>query len=153
MTRPRITIVTDGACSGNGTARARGGWAAILVGPDGRTKELSGAEAPTTNNRMELRGVIEGLRALKAGWPGEIQTDSAYVADAITKGWMAGWKRRGWKKSSGEQIKNEDLWMLLDEQLTAHPDLVITWVRGHNGHPMNERADRLAVEAAAHGPR
>lgn len=149
MSRTRIRIITDGACQGNGKAGARGGWAAILIGPGGRTKELSGGEIGTTNNRMELMGVIEGLRAVKEGWPCEVVTDSAYVADAIKKGWLAGWKRRGWAKSSGEPIKNPDLWQLLDGQLASHPDTTITWVRGHAGHPLNERADQLAVAAAS----
>lgn len=147
MGKPTIKIITDGACSKNGRAGALGGWAAILIGPGGRTKELSGAERDTTNNRMELRAVIEGLRAVAPGWPCEVTTDSRYVSDAITKGWLAGWKRRGWKKSNGDPVKNQDLWKELDTQLANHPNTKLVWVRGHNGHPLNERADELAVAA------
>lgn len=147
-TRPRVRITTDGACSANGRKNARGGWAAILSG-GGREKVLTGSEAPSTNNRMELRAVIAGLGAVKPGFRIELVTDSTYVAHAITKGWIAGWRKRGWKTSSGSEVANRELWLELVPLLERHRgNLKVTLVRGHSGHPDNERADRLAVEAA-----
>lgn len=135
-----VEIYTDGACSGN---PGPGGWGAILR-CDGREKELSGGEAHTTNNRMELSGVIEALSALKFPCKVRLTTDSKYVVDGITKGWAQGWKKRGWKKSDGKPALNPDLWEKLLELLTVH-DVEFCWIKGHAGHEENERCDRLAV--------
>jgi ribonuclease HI len=138
---PKVTIFTDGACSGN---PGPGGWGAILV--YGATeKELSGGEALTTNNRMELMAAIAALEALKRDAHVELHTDSRYVLDGITK-WIHGWKRNGWKTADRKPVKNGDLWQRLDEARTRHK-VDWRWVRGHNGHPMNERADALARSA------
>ena len=136
-----IDIFTDGACSGN---PGPGGWGAILrSGPHER--ELSGGEPATTNNRMELMAVIEGLKAIKASSPVTIHTDSRYVMDGAEK-WLKGWKVKGWKTADKKPVKNEDLWRALDEELARHQTRWV-WVRGHNGHPENERADALARSA------
>ena len=138
---PKIDIFTDGACSGN---PGPGGWGAILrSGPHER--ELSGGEPATTNNRMELMAVIEGLRAIKAPSPVTIHTDSRYVMDGAEK-WLKGWKTKGWKTADKKPVKNEDLWRALDDELARHQTRWV-WVRGHNGHPENERADQLARSA------
>ncbi|BCW90224.1 Ribonuclease HI [Alphaproteobacteria bacterium SO-S41] len=134
----QVQIYTDGACSGN---PGPGGWGAILV--HGTTeKELSGGETPTTNNRMEMMAAIAALEALKRPVAVDLYTDSRYVMDGITK-WIAGWKKKGWKTASKEPVKNEDLWRRLDAARDAH-DVTWHWVRGHDGHAMNERADALA---------
>lgn len=133
----------DGACSGN---PGPGGWGTILR-YKGVEKELSGGEAHTTNNRMELLAVIEGLKALKEPCIVTITTDSQYVYNGITKGWAAGWKRNNWIKSDKTKAKNPELWDELLKLLEIHR-VDMKWVRGHNGHPENERCDRLAVEAA-----
>ena len=134
----KVQIYTDGACSGN---PGPGGWGAILV--HGATeKELSGGETPTTNNRMEMMAAIAALEALKRPVVVDLYTDSRYVMDGITK-WIAGWKKKGWKTASKEPVKNEDLWRRLDAAREAH-DVTWHWVRGHDGHAMNERADALA---------
>ena len=135
-----VEIFTDGACSGN---PGPGGWGAILR-CDGREKELSGGEAPTTNNRMELSGVINALSALKYPCKVRLTTDSKYVVDGITKGWAQGWKKRGWKKSDGKPALNPDLWGQLLDLLAVH-DVEFCWIKGHAGHEENERCDRLAV--------
>lgn len=135
-----VEIFTDGACSGN---PGPGGYGAILR-CDGKEKELSGGEPHTTNNRMELMGVIAALEALKYPCKVRLTTDSKYVADGITKGWARGWKKRGWKKSNGDPALNPDLWDRLLSLLDTH-DVEICWVKGHAGHPENERCDRLAV--------
>lgn len=135
-----VEIFTDGACSGN---PGPGGWGAILR-CDGREKELSGGEAHTTNNRMELSGVINALSALKYPCKVRLTTDSKYVVDGITKGWAQGWKKRGWKKSDGKPALNPDLWGQLLELLAVH-DVEFCWIKGHAGHEENERCDRLAV--------
>jgi ribonuclease HI len=141
-----LEIFTDGACSGN---PGPGGWAAILRSGH-HEKELSGGEKATTNNRMELKAVIEGLKALKkAGARVVIHTDSRYVMDGASK-WLPGWKTRGWKTAEKKPVKNEDLWRALDEEMARH-DVGWVWVAGHSGHPENERADRLA-RAAIPGP-
>ncbi len=133
-----IDIFTDGACSGN---PGPGGWGAILR--KGATeRELFGGEAQTTNNRMEMRAVIEALRALKQPVQARIHTDSQYVQKGISE-WIHGWKRRGWKTANKEPVKNEDLWRELDGLATQH-SIEWIWVRGHAGHPENERADLLA---------
>ena len=133
-----IEIFTDGACSGN---PGPGGWGAILR--KGATeKELFGGDALTTNNRMEMMAVIEALRALKGPVQARVHTDSQYVQKGISE-WIHGWKRRGWKTASKEPVKNEDLWRELD-RLAAQHKIEWIWVKGHAGHPENERADVLA---------
>jgi ribonuclease HI len=133
-----IEIFTDGACSGN---PGPGGWGAILRS-GGHEKELSGGEHATTNNRMELTAAIEGLRALKNASSVTLYTDSRYVMDGAMK-WLAGWKSKGWKTADKKPVKNEDLWHALDEQIARH-QITWRWVRGHDGHVENERADALA---------
>ena len=137
----QVTLYTDGACSGN---PGPGGWGAILE-CDGRRKELSGGEASTTNNRMELTAVIEGLSALKYGCAVTLVSDSKYVIDAITKGWVYSWKARGWRKADKSPALNVDLWEKLLAQLARH-EMTYNWVKGHAGHPQNERCDEMAVE-------
>jgi ribonuclease HI len=141
-------LVTDGACSGNGTDAARGGWAAILTAPDGAETVLTGGEYPTTNNRMELMAALEGLRAAPEGAEVELVTDSSYLANAISKGWLQGWRRKGWRTASKQPVANRDLWERMIEELARHRAVRPTLVRGHAGHEANERADRLAPEAA-----
>ncbi len=133
-----VEIFTDGACSGN---PGPGGWGAILRFR-GVEKELSGGETPTTNNRMELMAAIEGLKALKRASQVRVWTDSVYVRDGITK-WVHGWKRSGWKTADKKPVKNVDLWQALLEAAKPH-DVEWRWVKGHAGHPENERADALA---------
>lgn len=141
--KSRVNLFTDGACSGN---PGPGGWAYLLKDPrTGAEREASGAEAETTNNRMELTAVIEGLRALKGPSAVDIYADSQYVLNGLNE-WMDNWKRRGWRTASNKPVKNEDLWRTLDELRAVH-DLRYHWIRGHNEHPENERCDRLAVEA------
>ncbi|PMR71438.1 ribonuclease HI [Halomonas heilongjiangensis] len=145
-----ILIFTDGACSNNGRANASGGWAAILVNPEGEclkiASKLTGDEI--TNNRAELTAVIEGLSALKRPADVILTTDSKYVADGATT-WLASWKRNGWKTATGKPVKNVDLWQRLDALLQIHI-VRFDWVRGHSGHPENELADTLA-QAACYG--
>jgi ribonuclease HI len=136
-------IFTDGACSRN---PGPGGWAAILTQGD-HCKEISGGEAVTTNNRMELMAAIAALEALKQPSHVELHTDSEYVMKGITQ-WIHGWKRNGWKTKSREPVKNAELWQRLDEARQRH-QIKWHWVRGHAGHPENERADELAREAMA----
>jgi ribonuclease HI len=136
-----IDIFTDGACSGN---PGPGGWAAILRDRH-HEKELSGGESATTNNRMELTAVIEGLKALKNASPVTIHTDSRYVMDGASK-WILGWKKKGWKTADRKPVKNEDLWRALDDAMARH-QIHWVWVAGHSGHPENERADALARAA------
>lgn len=135
-----VEIYTDGACSGN---PGPGGYGAILR-CDGKEKELSGGEAHTTNNRMELMGVITALEALKFPCEVKLTTDSKYVVDAVTKKWAVGWKKRGWKKSDGKPALNVDLWDRLLGLLEIHK-VEFCWIKGHAGHLENERCDRLAV--------
>lgn len=135
-----VEIFTDGACSGN---PGPGGYGAILR-CDGREKELSGGEPHTTNNRMELMGVISALEALKFPCEVRLTTDSKYVVDGVTKGWAAGWRKRGWKKSDGKPALNPDLWARLLDLLDTHK-VEFCWIKGHAGHEENERCDRLAV--------
>lgn len=137
----RIEIFTDGACSGN---PGPGGWGAILRWRE-HEKELSGGENPTTNNRMELMAAIVALESLKRASAVSLYTDSTYVRDGITK-WIHGWKRNGWRTSAKKPVKNEDLWRRLDAALAPH-DVDWHWVKGHAGHPENERADQLARDA------
>lgn len=134
----KVVVYTDGACSGN---PGPGGWGAILTYAN-HTKELSGGEAETTNNRMELLAAITALETLKRPMPVELWTDSAYVKDGITK-WIHGWKRKGWRTADNKDVKNADLWKRLDEATRRH-DIDWHWLKGHAGHAMNERADELA---------
>ena len=137
----RVTIYTDGACSGN---PGPGGWAAILIFR-GVEKEISGGEAQTTNNRMELQAAIEGLKALKRPCTVDLFTDSQYVRQGITA-WMHNWKRRGWRTADNKPVKNEDLWRALDEAAGRH-QVAWHWVKGHADDPTNVRVDQLAVAA------
>ena len=138
-----VTIYTDGACSGN---PGPGGWGAILVHGQNR-KELYGGEFETTNNRMELRAAIEALNALKRPCNVDLYTDSVYVRDGITK-WIEGWQRNGWRTSAKKPVKNAELWPDLQAALKPH-DIDWHWVKGHAGHPENERADELARQGMA----
>ena len=135
-----VTIYTDGACSGN---PGPGGWAAILR-YGSREKELSGGEAETTNNRMELMAVISALSALKRPCDVELFTDSQYIERAINEHWLEAWKKRGWRRKDGE-LKNAELWQALDELIKKH-SVKFSWVRGHDGNEYNERCDALAVK-------
>lgn len=135
-----VEIFTDGACSGN---PGPGGYGVILKAA-GKTKELSGGEKQTTNNRMELLGAIAGLSALKYPCDVILTTDSKYVVDGITKGWAASWRKNGWVKSDKKPALNSDLWARLLELTEIH-NVKFNWVKGHAGHPENERCDRLAV--------
>ena len=135
-----VEIYTDGACSGN---PGKGGWGAVLV-YGSKEKELSGANADTTNNRMELTAVIEALNALKEPCNVTLTTDSKYVCDAINEEWVYSWKKNNWKKADKKPALNVDLWEKLLELLEIH-NVTFVWVRGHNGHPYNERCDALAV--------
>lgn len=136
----KVDLYTDGACSGN---PGPGGWGAILR-YKGVEKELSGGENPTTNNRMELSAAIAGLEILKEKCAVTLYTDSQYVANGISKGWAASWRKNGWKKSDKTPALNADLWARLLE-LTEYHNVTFVWVKGHAGHPENERCDRLAV--------
>lgn len=139
----QVEIFTDGACQGN---PGPGGWAAVLR-YNGREKEISGGAPDTTNNRMELTGVIEALKILKEPCEVVLCSDSKYVCDAIEKGWAKSWKRNGWRKADKRPALNTDLWDTLLTQLERHR-VTIRWVKGHAGHPENERCDRLAVAEA-----
>lgn len=138
--RKSVVIYTDGACSGN---PGPGGWGAVLMYGDTR-KEISGGEAETTNNRMELMAAIAALNSLKATCDVALYTDSNYVKNGITT-WVHDWKRRGWKTADKKPVKNQDLWEQLDAATQRH-HVQWHWVKGHNGHPENERADELARE-------
>ena len=138
----RVEIFTDGACKGN---PGPGGWGAVLR-TGGHEKELSGHAPATTNNRMELTAVIEALRALKSPCDVALHTDSRYVIDGITK-WIFGWQKNGWKNSARQPVVNMDLWQALLEAVRPHK-IGWYWVKGHAGHPENERADKLASDAA-----
>ena len=136
-------MFTDGACSGN---PGPGGWGTILR-YNGHEKELSGGEAQTTNNRMEMLAVIEGLKALKEPCEVHLTSDSQYVCNAIQKGGARSWKKNNWIKSDKTKAKNAELWDEMLSLLDRHK-VIINWVRGHNGHPENERCDSLAVAQA-----
>jgi ribonuclease HI len=138
--RPQVTIYTDGACSGN---PGPGGWGVILMSRPHR-KELSGGEAETTNNRMELLAAIAALEALKRPSRVDLHTDSEYVKNGISA-WIHGWKRNGWRTSTRQPVKNAELWQRLDAAQARH-EVHWHWVKGHAGHPENERADELARE-------
>ncbi len=135
----KVTIYTDGACSGN---PGPGGWAAVLQYGD-KTRELSGGEAQTTNNRMELLAAISALALLKEPCEVDLFTDSQYLCNAINKGWLKGWKAKGWKRKEGE-LKNPDLWQRLDALLTTHT-VTFHWVKGHADNECNNRCEALAV--------
>lgn len=138
MNADTIYIYSDGACKGNPGA---GGWGALLIS-GGHRKEISGGEANTTNNRMEMTAVIRALESLKRPSTVEVHTDSQYVQKGISE-WMSGWKRRNWRTADGKPVKNQDLWLQLDALSQLHR-IEWKWVRGHAGHPENERADALA---------
>lgn len=134
----KVTIYTDGACSGN---PGPGGWGALLLAGN-RKRELSGGEPQTTNNRMEMMAVIEALSALRKHCQVDLYTDSTYVRNGVTQ-WMDNWKANGWRTASRKPVKNQDLWQALDAAVAGH-DVNWHWVRGHSGDPGNERADELA---------
>ena len=140
---PKVTIFTDGACSGN---PGPGGWGAILLFGDVE-KELKGGENPTTNNRMELMAAISALEALKKPTAVDLTTDSQYVRQGITS-WIHNWKKNGWRTASKEPVKNVDLWQRLDAALKQH-EVRWHWIKGHAGHAENERADQLARDGLA----
>lgn len=133
-----VDIYTDGACSGN---PGPGGWGALML-CNGEEKELSGGEEKTTNNRMEVLAAIQAFQALKKPCKVRLHTDSTYLRDGITK-WITNWKRNGWRTAARKPVKNADLWQLLEEVMKPH-DVEWHWVKGHSGHPENERADELA---------
>ena len=135
----KVQIYTDGACSGN---PGPGGWGAILI-YGGAKKELSGGEAKTTNNRMELISVISALEALREPCEVELYTDSLYVANAVNLGWLESWEKRGWRRKGGE-VKNPDLWQKLVPLLDRH-SVTFIWIKGHAENEYNERCDELAV--------
>ena len=141
MTKQLVEIFSDGACSGN---PGPGGYGAILRWK-GKEKELCGGEKHTTNNRMELTGVIEALSALKYPCKVVLTTDSKYVLDSVTKGWVYNWKKNGWKKADKSPALNVDLWERLLALLEIH-EVEWNWIKGHAGHPENERCDSLAVK-------
>ena len=137
-----VSIFTDGACKGN---PGPGGWG-VLLRMGEHEKELSGGEADTTNNRMEMRAVIEGLKALKEPCEVALYSDSKYVIDGITK-WIHGWKKRGWVNAAKKPVANAEMWRELDEATRRHK-VSWNWVKGHSGHPENERVDTLASDEA-----
>ena len=139
----KVELYTDGACRGN---PGRGGWGAILVYA-GREKELSGGEALTTNNRMELMAAIAGMEALKEPCEITLTSDSKYLTDAINKGWLENWKKNGWKKADKSAVLNVELWERIDRLLQTHK-VTFVWVHGHRGHAYNERCDALATAFA-----
>ncbi len=143
LSKPAVVVFTDGACSGN---PGPGGWGAILMSGPHR-KELHGGEAGTTNNRMELFAAIAALEALKGASMVELHTDSNYLKDGITK-WIHGWKRNGWRTADKRPVKNAELWQRLEAATKRH-EIDWHWVKGHAGHPENERADELAREGMA----
>lgn len=134
-----VNIYTDGACRGN---PGPGGWGALLVYGE-HEKELYGGETDTTNNRMELMAAIQGLEALKYDCSVHVTTDSEYVRKGITE-WMTNWKKNGWKTAQRKPVKNSDLWLRLDQAVQRHKEVCWHWIKGHSGHPENERADQLA---------
>ena len=138
MAEGRIEIYTDGACSGN---PGPGGWG-VLMRWNGHEKELCGGEDETTNNRMEMMAVIKALEALKRSAPVDLYTDSKYVMQGVNE-WLEGWKAKGWKTAAKKPVKNVDLWQEIDALIAEH-DVTFHWVKGHAGHPDNERADALA---------
>jgi ribonuclease HI len=150
---PEVLLYCDGACSPNPGV---GGWGVVLIAPnhDGARKEFSGAERETTNNRMELTAALEGLKALRRATHVRIVTDSEYLKNAFTQGWIENWRRNGWRTAGKRAVKNEDLWRALIEAMARHR-IEWEWVRGHGASEENNRCDELAVEArrrlAKHG--
>ena len=138
-----VLVWTDGACQGN---PGPGGWAAVISWEDGVVEERSGGLALTTNNIMEMTAALEGLRAVPSPSRVCVVTDSRYLHDGMTS-WLAGWKRRGWRTAAGDPVKNRELWLALEAAAAEHERVRWHWVRGHVGHPLNERADELAVAA------
>jgi ribonuclease HI len=143
MTVKRVTLYTDGACSGN---PGPGGWGVILMFGEHR-KTLSGGAPDTTNNRMELQAAIEGLEVLTRGCAVDLHTDSQYLRNGVMT-WIFGWKRNGWRTADKKPVKNEELWRRLDAAIERH-EIEWHWVKGHAGHPLNEEADRLARQGMA----
>ncbi|WP_440683246.1 ribonuclease HI [Cysteiniphilum halobium] len=143
----KVVIYTDGACKGN---PGRGGWGAILQ-YKGKIKEIYGGEDNTTNNRMELFAAIEALQLLKGSCDVELYTDSKYVQQGVSE-WLDNWIQRGWKTANKQSVKNQDLWQMLDQLRRKH-QVKWCWVKGHNGHPLNERADELANKGVTHRER
>ena len=139
----KVDIYTDGSCKYN---PGPGGWGAILV-YNGHEKEITGGEAATTNNRMELCAVIEALAALKEPCEVTLCSDSKYVIDGLEKGWAEGWRARGWKKADKSPALNSDLWERLLEEVSRHK-MTYIWIKGHDGHPFNERCDTMAQNSA-----
>lgn len=137
---PEVIVYTDGACSGN---PGPGGWGAILIW-NGKEKSLSGGEAQSTNNRMEMKAVIEALKAMKKPCLIKIHSDSALIINAMTQGWIENWQKRDWRKSDKKPVENKDLWLEMLEAMKPHQ---VEWikVKGHSGLPLNERVDQLAV--------
>lgn len=138
MAEDSVDIYTDGACSGN---PGPGGWGALLIWRD-HESEVSGGEFETTNNRMEMQAAIEALKSLKRPMHVRLHTDSTYLRNGITQ-WISGWKARGWKTADKKPVKNIDLWQALEDAIERH-EIEWHWVKGHSGHPENERADTLA---------
>ena len=145
---PTVKIATDGACKGN---PGPGGWGVVLRAANGSERELSGGEPLTTNNRMELTAAIRGLEALKKPCHVILETDSVYVRDGITK-WIHGWRKNGWRTADKKPVKNAELWQEL-VKACGHHKIDWRWVKGHNGDPDNERADKLASDAALNVPK
>ncbi len=138
-----VLVWTDGACQRN---PGPGGWAALICWEDGIVEEHSGGLPATTNNIMEMTAALEGLRAIPPGSRACVVTDSRYLHDGMTS-WMAGWKRKGWKTAAGDPVKNKEIWIQLEAAASDHEQVRWHWVKGHVGHPLNERADVLAVTA------
>ena len=143
MTRKKVTLITDGACLGN---PGPGGWAALLRSGH-HEKVVTGGEADTTNNRMELMAVIQGLKLLNQNCDVRVVTDSQYVMNAFAKGWLESWKKNGWRTAAKKPVKNQDLWEDLEGEIDRH-HVTWEWVKGHSGHPDNERVDEAAQGAA-----
>ena len=141
----KFSIYTDGSCLGN---PGQGGWALVIDAPESEKKELCGGYKLTTNNRMELVAVIRALELTPEKSDVKITTDSRLICDAINKDWLKGWKRKSWKKSDGAPVKNIDLWKILDA-LMGRRRVRFIWIKGHNEHPLNERCDTLARNAAS----
>ena len=139
-----FNIYTDGSCLGNPGA---GGYAAIIIDENGKSEEIFGGEAFTTNNRMELTAAIVALRKISKEDVAEIFTDSTYLRNAFTQNWLANWKRNGWKSANKQAVKNQDLWLTLDELISTH-NVKFNWVKGHAGNSLNERCDKLARKTA-----
>ncbi len=140
MSKPIVTVYTDGACSGN---PGPGGWGAVLIW-NGNEKEISGGDPQTTNNRMEMKAVIEALKALTKPCEVHIHSDSALIINAMTQGWIENWQARGWRKADKKPVENKELWQEMLEAVNGHK---VKWVKvkGHSGDPLNERVDQLAV--------